>query len=499
MAMLRQSALIALGCALTWAVLLGVTPEASGQQPVISGQTCPHDIDQAKCPFCDPTRIDRLGMCNEHGVPEALCVPCRPLLKAAFIAAGDWCEEHAVPESQCKVCNPRAGEELSRRAAAAGAELRWQREPSMGCVTSSTPVTLSTPEALTAAGFEYFEVSPRPLVRIIERNAQVTYNTNRYARVSSRAAGVVTAVLKDLGEHVRAGEAIAVVESTELGSAKSDLLQAIEMMKLWQANAQRERDLVEKGIGIEREALEANTRLAEARITVSRARQRLANLGLTSEQITAVESDGDTSSLLEVLAAFDGTVIERSAVVGEVIAPGQSIMTIGDTRTMWAMVDLAEADLATVRIGQPATLLLDGLRGIVFPGRVTWISTALDPATRTLRARVEFDNSDGLLRAHMFGRARIDVGEARAALMLPKQAVQWEGCCNVAFRRSESDPLTFQPARLVLGFDAGDHYEVLQGLEAGDIVVSRGSFILKNEILKNSVGAGCCEVDHLKK
>lgn len=486
-------------CALIITIPATVSAQSPSPARVIDVKTCPHGIDQIKCPFCDPTRIDRLGMCREHGVPEALCVQCKPFLKTAFIAAGDWCDEHGVPESQCNLCNPNADEEQLRRATGAGAELRWQREPSMGCVTSSTPVRLASADALTAAGLEYIQVRPRLLVRVIERNAEVRYNTNRYARLSSRAAGVVTEVLKDLGETVRAGEVIAVVESTELGSAKSDLLQAVEVVKLWEANAQRERALLEKGVGIEREVLEAGTRLAEARISASRARQRLRNLGLNIEQIGAVENDGDTSPLLEVQASFEGTVIERSAVAGEVVSPGQSVMAIADTTAMWAMVDLAESDLTTVRIGQPATLMVDGLRGMVFPGRLTWISTAVDPASRTLRARIEFNNADGWLRAHMFGRVRIDAGESRAALTLPKEAVQWEGCCNVAFRRSAADALTFQPVRLVLGFDAGDHYEVLQGLEAGDTVVARGSFILKNEILKNSVGAGCCEVDHLKK
>jgi cobalt-zinc-cadmium efflux system membrane fusion protein len=99
----------------------------------------------------------------------------------------------------------------------------------------------------------------------------------------------------------------------------------------------------------------------------------------------------------------------------------------------------------------------------------------------------------------MFGRVRINAGHNGSALTLPKEAVQWEGCCNVAFRRSATNPLTFEPVRLVLGYDAGNRYEVLTGLSAGDRIVARGSFVLKNEVLKNSIGAGCCEVDHLKK
>jgi cobalt-zinc-cadmium efflux system membrane fusion protein len=289
------------------------------------------------------------------------------------------------------------------------------------------------------------------------------------------------------------------VDSTDLGAAKSDLLQAIEMAKLWDANAARERDLLEKGVGIEREALEATTRAAESRIEVNRARQRLRNLGLSEEQVALVERNSDTSSLLEILAPFDGTIVERTGVVGEVVEPRHALMAIADTDTMWAMVDLAESDLAVVHVGQQATVTLDGLPDRSFTGRVTWISTQVDPRTRTLSARVELSNASGLLRANMFGRARIKAGDDREALTVPKDAVQWEGCCNVAFVRTDDAGTAFRPARLYLGYDAGNRYEVLMGLNAGDVVVTHGSFILKNEILKDAVGAGCCEVDHLDK
>jgi hypothetical protein len=73
-------------------------PDASGR--------CPHEIKQEKCPFCNPQLVESEGFCGEHGVAEALCVQCRPYLKAAFRAKGDWCSEHSMPESQCVQCNP---------------------------------------------------------------------------------------------------------------------------------------------------------------------------------------------------------------------------------------------------------------------------------------------------------------------------------------------------------------------------------------------------------
>ena len=97
-----------------------------------------------------------------------------------------------------------------------------------------------------------------------------------------------------------------------------------------------------------------------------------------------------------------------------------------------------------------------------------------------------------ILRANMFGRARIIVRDHVDALVVPKAAVQWEGCCNVVFVR-QTDTV-YQPYRVQLGEDLGETYVVLDGLDEGELVVTQGSFLLKTEILKGSIGAGCCEV-----
>lgn len=495
---MRRTICIILITGVTAATSAAHARQASATASEAASTACEHRIEESQCPFCTPGRIEQLGACREHGVPEALCVECRPFLKEAFIANGDWCSEHGTPESQCELCNPSlasaAGESPS-----AGAARRWQREPSATCSTSSTEVTLASPSIARTAGFEYAAIRESRLAREIERNAEVTYNANRYARLSSRASGVIVEVLKDLGDRVSAGEPIALIDSTELGTAKADLLQARELLSLREANATRETDLMDKGASTERDMLEAQTHRAEARIAVARARQRLRNLGLSDQKIDQVEKESDTSSMLEVVAPFSGTLVERTAVIGEVVDPRTMLFSIADTSTVWAMIDLIESDLAAVRAGQPVLLTIEGLSSRPFPGTLAWVSTQLDHRTRTIRARAELDNADGMLRAFMFGRATVVAGENRQAVTVPKSAVQWEGCCNVAFVRASEDGTRFKPARLTLGFDAGDRYEVLAGLSGGQTVVTRGSFVLKNEILKDSIGAGCCEVDYLAK
>ncbi len=155
-------------CVLACAVMLVFTSvstrahAAAAEQPA----TCPHKIETSNCPFCDPDRIERLGGCKEHGVPEALCVKCRPYLKTAFIAKGDWCKDHDTPESQCALCNPDIAKANTDAQLTAGVEHRWRHDPSPNCSTSSTTIKLASAEVVRVMGFEYTQVQASPLRRL---------------------------------------------------------------------------------------------------------------------------------------------------------------------------------------------------------------------------------------------------------------------------------------------------------------------------------------------
>ena len=124
-------------------------------------------------------------------------------------------------------------------------------------------------------------------------------------------------------------------------------------------------------------------------------------------------------------------------------------------------------------------------------GTVTWVSSHVDHRTRTLKVRTEVDNADGLLRSGMYGKAVISIRDKEPTLVVPKDAVQWEGCCNVVFTR-QSDML-FTPKKVRIGYDTDRFYVVEEGLEENEEIVTTGSFLLKTEIMKGSIGAGCCE------
>jgi membrane fusion protein, heavy metal efflux system len=460
-------------------------------------QACPHTLSAEACPFCTPRRVEESSPCPEHGVPEALCSRCDATLIPAFKALGDWCGGHDVPESQCVICDPSrapvgSGPAPSEIQLVAREDLpRSARPPSAQCSTETLRVQFLSAQIARDAGLRFAQVTEREVPATLTCTAEVEYDQNRYAHVSARAAGVLSLVAGDLGQRVRKGDRLALVTSGELGAAKAELLQSRSLADLWERNYARELRLAKKHVSTERELLRVQTELAKSRVAFSGASQRLRNLGLSDAQIAAVCSSLDTSASLVVVAPFAGTVVARDAVVGEVVKTDKSLFGLADTRAMWAMLDLQSADVRRVRSGQSVVLSITGLPGEAFPGEITWVSAEVDRRTRTVRARAEVANPEGVLRAGMFGEAQVQLHAPRPRVLVPKSAIQWEGCCNVVFLR-KSDRL-FEPRKVRLGDEAGLNRVVEEGLAPGDTVVTTGSFLLKTEILKGSIGAGCCE------
>jgi membrane fusion protein, heavy metal efflux system len=152
-----------------------------------------------------------------------------------------------------------------------------------------------------------------------------------------------------------------------------------------------------------------------------------------------------------------------------------------------------EADLAAVAVGAGTTLTVDGLAGRTFQGPIAYLAPEVDPHTRTARARVALDNPDGALRANMYGRARIAVGDGRPVVLVPRAAVQRAKGATLAFVRLGPDQ--FEARRVELGAGRDDAVEIVKGVRPGEQVVTEGSFLLKTETLKGSIGAGCCAAD----
>jgi cobalt-zinc-cadmium efflux system membrane fusion protein len=312
-------------------------------------------------------------------------------------------------------------------------------------------------------------------------------------QISAQVPGIVAEVHKDFGDTIETGEALATIMSTHLGAAKASYLQATASVTFWELNQAREASLLDRGVSTEKDLFEAEIRLAESRISLSEAEQALLSFGLSMEQIEGLNRSNDTSARYVVTAPFSGIVVDRFATIGEVVDFSKPLFAVADVSRMWALIDVSESNLRHIQVGQPVVFHVDGLPGEAFAGHITWVSAQLNPQTRTLQARANLDNTKGLLRAHMFAKASVSVRDRKRSLVVPEASVQWEGCCNVVFVKTSET--VYEPRKVHLGIATGTVYEVLSGVEEGEEVVTQGSFLLKAEILKGSIGAGCCEVD----
>jgi membrane fusion protein, heavy metal efflux system len=168
-------------------------------------------------------------------------------------------------------------------------------------------------------------------------------------------------------------------------------------------------------------------------------------------------------------------------VAGEVVEPSKPLIVVADTSRMWVMADVSLADARRVAVGQPIAFRPDGTPDQAATGKVSWVSTAVDDQTRTVKVRA----------AHTFGTVHVTIREAPTAVAVPSEAVQWEGCCHVVFVRLTDD--IFQTRKVRLGSQVNGFTEVLVGVLPGEIVAAAGSHVLKSEILKSALGAGCAD------
>jgi len=446
-----------------------------------------HGVPESLCTICNPGLKERLEWCAGHGLPESLCTVCNPELKASLVT----CSKHDLPPAFCIKCKESAD--------AAGAGLGYSQDSTIAeaaeslklCRDALPTVRLASAQVMHNAGLRIIAATYRTLQTHIRCIGHVSYNQNRFAIVRPRVEGIIHEVHVDVGDRVNQGEVMAVVDSAQLGEAKADFLAALALLDLAQQNHDRLKRLADKQIIAGKAMIAAETRLREARISVDRARQRLLNLRISNSEIDRFAREGDTSSLLPIPAPRDGVVVRRSVAVGEAVVATSELFAVADLTTLWVYLDLYEQDSRSVRVGQPVRFQVDSLPGLSFDGQITWVSPEVNPATRTIRVRAEVQNRDGLLRAGMYGIGVIETDAPSQALVVPKAAVQWHQRQPVVFvKRGET---LFEPRRIVLGRKAGPFWEVVEGLQPGEPVVTTGSFLLKTELMKGSIGAGCCE------
>jgi len=476
--------------------------DGDGHQNEQSARCGRHDLPITDCFICDPGLRDSGRLwCAEHHRYEDRCFVCHPELEDPERL---WCSEHNLYEDECTLCHPEL-RDAQRQSASAGDELECQEHgvlekecgichPEMAAALdlgSGLMIRFESARSAARAGVE----TSRPVVASYHSDAaflaRVAWDQNHFARVTPLASGVLRHVAADVGQSVSRGDRMATLTSPEVARGKSEYLSARAEEKLKLTVLAREQELVAQKVSAQQELDQARAEYEIARNTTAMRRQRLLNFGLTERAVLLLEETGSTASELDILAPLSGTIVDRHAVLGEAVEPGDALFEIARLSSMWLELSIPEHEVSLVSVGQSVGATFDAQPGLEATGRVTWIGSSVDEQSRMVKGRAVVANPDLLLRHGMFGRARIRTEPASDGLFVPAGAVQHIDDRAFVFVRLADD--LFELRRVSLGVKDGSKIAINAGLDPKDEIVVAHSFTLKSEFLKSRLGAGCVD------
>ncbi len=359
-----------------------------------------------------------------------------------------------------------------------------------------TELVRLTPEAARNAGLQLAEARRKSLSAGLTVPARITYRQRGVAKVAARVPGLITRIDVELGQEVAQGQVLGKVESPELAQARADFLATATKTRVAQGNFHREQELLQKGITSEREMREAESTFVTAQAEMNAAEARLHTLGLTDAEIGALKQGEHYTAIFSLRSPLKGTVTEILGTEGQTVEATTPLFTVGDLTQLWALLDVYEAQLPRLREGQPVVLTLQALPAQRFSGRIEYIGDVVDEETRAITVRVAVPNPDGLLKPGMFATAEIALSESAGdggtegpqPLIVPREAVQKIGSEHVLFVPAGENQ--FKPVEVHTGAVSSQEVEILSGIEPGTRIVTQGSFVLKSELSKESLGGG---------
>ena len=455
--------------------------------------------------------------CEEHGVPDSICVECHPekFPPPSFFTACDL--HHLV---NCPLCHPEAAQvqgavAVPKYDTQEAFRLMSRQENNPDCQLVRRRLQLASLETVDQLGLEFDVVEEQDMIESLEAPGEIIYDPASVVRLSSRVPGTIWEVFSRLGDHVGRGALLALIDAPGVATAKAELAEAVVQFAVART---RYTSLKEsEGTFSRNTLLVAKADRDMALVRASLATQVLANLGLTPpENLSELEPDAlmdtlrflgipeelaadlkkrtSTSGLYPLRASVSGNVIGTQLVKGENVGTSEELARIADLQNMLVRLVLPASSAAFVRLNQKIEFIPNtGTRAL--GGNISWISTTVDERTRTVEIRATLRESGEQLRAGVFGTGRIILREAPATLVVPRESVQWDGSCNVVFVRdknflTEDGPRIIHVRQVRPGTRDDTSIEILAGVRRGEVVASRGSDVLRAKLLSGNLGAG---------
>jgi RND family efflux transporter MFP subunit len=342
-------------------------------------------------------------------------------------------------------------------------------------------------------------VRTKALAHSLTIPGRVAVNEDQTWHVGAIASGRIEKISARVGDFVMAGQVLGLLHSHEVHAARAGYQEAVAELRRTQAAetyAQQRRDRAQRllelraGSRQDLETAEAELRNAQAathkaQSEVEKERAHLSILNLPTEEAASNGSQHEEDDDIPILAPASGLVFDRKATVGTVVTSGQELFAITDTSSLWMIAAANEVDLSQISVGQRVQIEVRAYPGREFSGSVLKLGEKLDPDTRTLQIRILVPNPQGRLKPEMYATASLRGSERRSGLFVPEEAVQdVNGVPSVFVRRAQT---RFEARPVRTGQGVEGETEILEGLNAGDSIVVRGSFLLKSQMLKSTI------------
>lgn len=342
-----------------------------------------------------------------------------------------------------------------------------------------------TPEELSRIELELVPVAQGQILSSRQFPATVQANQNELAEVTTLIRGRVVKVHVDVGQDVKKGALLAMLHSVDLGVAEGDYLKAGARLHEAELAHLRAKELYEnKAISLA-ELLRREAAMKTARAEVREAQNRLQLLGVPQEEIERLDRELTIKADMPLRAPFAGRVITRNLTQGEVVETEQKLFTVANLTDVWVIGNVPEKDVQFIQKDRKVDVILAAYPHAIFSGTITYIGDTLDPATRTMSLRVTVPNPDRLLKPEMFAIVRVYTASSPDTLSLPLVAIQDGPDGKMVFIQRE--PGAFEARAVKLGNEEGDVVRVLDGIQAGEQVVTKGSFALKSQMERHKI------------
>ncbi len=346
-----------------------------------------------------------------------------------------------------------------------------EQQPGAGDLPAGT-VRIS-PEKQQMIGVKISEADEIDMSKTIRAVGRAAYDETKVAHVHTKYPGWVDKVYVDfVGKLVKKGQPLLSIYSPDLVSTQQELL-----------IAKKARDILKAS-----EFADLGSRSGSL---YDATRDRLKYWDISDSQISQIERNGTPFKSLTLHSALDGFVITRNVFAGQQVAPETDLYVIADLSDIWIMAEVYEYEVPSVTMGQKALVTFPSFPGRTFTGKVTYISPEMDPKTRTLKIRVELANQDFKIKPDMYANVELKVDYGKK-LSIPQEAVLDSGVNQTVFIAKEGG--YFEPRKVTLGPRVDGRQIVLDGLKAGEQVVTSANFLIDSESQLKSATGGMGEL-----